>query len=64
MCVCALYVYLVTKSPKEGSGSPRAGVIDKYKLPCGCWDYNPRALEENSVLLTPKISVQSMNYKF
>ena len=22
-------------------GSPRSGIIDDFKLPCGCWEQNP-----------------------
>ena len=39
----------------------RIPITDGYKPPCGCWDLNPGPLEELSVLLTTKPSLQALN---
>ena len=55
--VC-LHLYLCitqVQGPKrleEGIGSPGIVVIGSGESPCGCWESNPRPLEEQPVLLT------------
>lgn len=47
MCIGAfMYVYVRLSD---------LGVTDGRKLPCECWDLNLSPLEEQSILLTPKI---------
>lgn len=43
----------------EGIGSPGTGVVDSHELLCGSWELNLSPLEEQQVLLTPELSVQS-----
>jgi hypothetical protein len=45
----------------EGVRSPGTGVIDRFKLPCVCWELNPGPLEEQDMLLTIEPSVQAYN---
>jgi hypothetical protein len=35
-------------------------ITDGYKPPCGCWDLNSGPLEEQSVLVTTKPSLQPL----
>ena len=45
-------------NPEEGVRSLKTGVIDGNELPCGCWELNPRLLQEPQVLLTSSASLQ------
>ena len=51
MCDCASYACSVP-TEAEGIGSPGTGATDSCDLLCGCQEWNPRPLEEQSVLLT------------
>jgi hypothetical protein len=44
----------------EGIGSPRNGVINSCKLPCGCLELNLGPLKKQSVLLTAEPSFQPL----
>lgn len=55
------YVYL--QKSQEGIRSPRTGVMDGRKTPCGCWEQNPRssarvttAINHQAISLAPKDS--------
>ena len=62
-CTC-LYVGLCThvmqcrRGQKRATDSPGIGVMDSSQLPCGCWGLNPGPLQEQSVLLTVRLSLQ------
>ena len=43
---------------------PGTGVTDSCELPCGCWELNPGALEEQAVLLTTEPSLQLIVFSF
>lgn len=51
MRVYAPRVSLAPAKVREGAGSPRTGVIDACKLPCGCLDLNLGPLQEQQELL-------------
>ena len=38
---------------------PLGPITDGCELPCGCWELNPGPLEEQPVLLTAELSLQS-----
>jgi hypothetical protein len=42
----------------EGVRSLGTRVTDSCELPCGCWEFNPGPLEEQSVVLTAEPSLQ------
>ena len=44
------------------SDSPGTGIKDGSQLPCGCWGPNPGPLQEQSVLLTARPSLQPHNF--
>lgn len=46
----------------EGTGFPRAGVIDSCEMPRECWESN-LALEEQPVLKTAEMSLQPLKLK-
>lgn len=50
-CLCTMYMQCL-RWPEEGIGCTATGVTDDYDLPYGCWELNPHALEEQTVLLT------------
>lgn len=52
--MCAWYLW----GPEEGIRSLGIGVTDGCKPPCGCWKLNLGSLEEKSVVLTAKLSLQ------
>lgn len=56
--VCAPHECLVLQQAREGVGSSWSGVMDGYKPPCRYWESNPCLLEEKSVLLNTKPSLQ------
>lgn len=45
---------------RRGMGSPGTGVPDSRVLLCGCWKLNLGSLQEQSVLLVPEPSLQSL----
>jgi hypothetical protein len=54
MCTCMHHLYgWCPQRPKEGLGSPGAGVTNSGEPPYGWWE-----LEEQSVLLTTEPSLQ------
>ena len=58
MHVCAPLTCLVR--PEGGDRSPGTGVTDSCEPPRGCWELNPGPLEEQPVLLTDELSLQSL----
>lgn len=42
-----------------GNGSPRTVIMDDCDPPCGCWEWNPCALQEQQVLLNVNPPFQS-----
>ncbi|XP_037057818.1 POU domain, class 5, transcription factor 3-like, partial [Peromyscus leucopus] len=46
---------------EDGVGSPGSNVTDDCEPPCGCWEFNPDSLEEDHLLLTTELSLQSHN---
>jgi hypothetical protein len=49
---------------EESVGFHGTKVIDCCNLPCGCWELNSRPLEEQSVLSTSKLLLQSLFSSF
>ena len=43
---------------------PGTGVTDSCELPCGCWELNPGALEEQPVILATELSLQPLEGYF
>jgi hypothetical protein len=56
--VCVWYPW----SPEEGHRVSGTRVTVGCELPCGCWDSNPGPLEEQPVLLTMVLSLQSLKH--
>lgn len=54
------HVCLVSKRTEEGSGSPGTRIKDGCEQSCDCWELNAGPLEENPVLLTSGLSLQSL----
>ncbi|XP_036049836.1 E3 ubiquitin-protein ligase NEDD4 isoform X5 [Onychomys torridus] len=46
---------------EDGVGSPGSEVTDDCDAPCGCWEFNPDSLDEDHLLLTTELSLQSHN---
>jgi hypothetical protein len=44
----------------EDVRSPGTGVVDSCELPCGCWKLNLGPLEEQPMLLTAELPLQSL----
>ena len=45
---------------KEGIRSPRTGLMNSYKLPCGFWELDPGPLQEYPPLITAKPLLQPL----
>ena len=58
MYVCALGADLVLEEVRRGRGSPQKGVTDNSEPPCGCWQSDLDALQEQEVLRTAQPSPQ------
>lgn len=44
-------VYLMQLKARRDHLIPWTGIRDSSEQPCGCWEWNPHPLEEQSVLL-------------
>ena len=53
-----------TQRSDEGVRSPGTGVSGGYEPSCGCWEPNPGLREEQPVLLTAELSLQSSVWPF
>lgn len=51
MCVCSLYLCLVSMVAEKGVGSPVTEVTNACDLAFGCWELNPGYMQEQPVLL-------------
>lgn len=54
MCICALpaclyvhHMHALLWRPEEDVGTPRTGVLDGCKLPCGYWEWNLSPLKSS-----------------
>lgn len=62
-CVACKYVYApcacsTQGSQKRASDSPGTGAINSFELPCGCWEWDPSSMKEQSVSLAVEPSLQ------
>ncbi|XP_076432778.1 E3 ubiquitin-protein ligase NEDD4 isoform X7 [Peromyscus maniculatus bairdii] len=56
-----VWEFCLDKNEEDGVGSPGSNVTDDCDPPCGCWEFNPDSLEEDHLLLTTELSLQSHN---
>ncbi|XP_052570091.1 E3 ubiquitin-protein ligase NEDD4 isoform X5 [Peromyscus californicus insignis] len=56
-----VWEFCLDKNEEDGVGSPGSNVTDDCEPPCGCWEFNPDSLEEDHLLLTTELSLQSHN---
>ena len=62
--VFSLHVCLCEGVRSSETGVTGTGVTDSCELPHGFWELNPGPLEEQSVLLTTKQSLQTSGLNF
>lgn len=65
-CFTCAYFYAcsVCRSQKRVSYSPKTGVTDSCKQPCGSWELNVGPLEEQPMLLTAEPSLKPLTLYF
>jgi hypothetical protein len=63
--VFCLHIHLyITRRPEEGIKYPGTGFTDGCEPPRGCWELNLGLLEDQQVLLTTELSIQSPTVRF